>query len=199
MTAIDNSVVINPEAVAPVTTESNLALGLDLSAPEELVTIDFNNLPNLDPQLPATVNNPVNIPEELRTSPSNHTASNQAANPSTPAPKPLVTIPTPVAPTPPNLLSALLPPELRPQVETDGISTPALPSQGQALYLVVLAYNNEEQLAQVRTVSKQAFVKKLPEGNFIQIAAFDNPKEAQVYGTNLSFEGVKPIVYTLRK
>ncbi|NJN76658.1 MAG: hypothetical protein HC796_11405, partial [Synechococcaceae cyanobacterium RL_1_2] len=76
MTAIDNSiddnsVIINPEAVTPATPESNLALGLDLSAPEELVTINFNNLPNLDPQLPAPVNNPVNIPEELRTSPTN--------------------------------------------------------------------------------------------------------------------------------
>ncbi|MFB2972324.1 SPOR domain-containing protein [Aerosakkonema sp. BLCC-F183] len=72
-------------------------------------------------------------------------------------------------------------------------STPAQENK----FLVVTAQNSDRSLAQVRKTIPEAFVRRLPQGNRIQVASFPSESQAQKKVRELQKQGISAQVYRL--
>lgn len=64
-------------------------------------------------------------------------------------------------------------------------------------FLVVTAQNSDRSLAQVRKTIPEAFLRRLPQGNRIQVASFPSESEAQKKVRELQKKGISAQVYRL--
>ena len=78
----------------------------------------------------------------------------------------------------------------------------ALPTETQAVaipagtnYYVTVPFTTEQGLLNVRQAVQEAFVRQFADGNRIQLAAFDNPEEAQRFVNEVAIQGVAAQVY----
>jgi len=78
----------------------------------------------------------------------------------------------------------------------------ALPTETQAVaipagtnYYVTVPFTTEQGLLNVRQAVQEAFVRQFADGNRIQLAAFDNPEEAQRFVNEVMTQGVTAQVY----
>ncbi len=62
-------------------------------------------------------------------------------------------------------------------------------------FLVVTAYSGSSSLAQVRKVTSDAYVRRLPQGNRIQVASFSLESEAQKKVRDLRKQGISAEIY----
>ena len=90
--------------------------------------------------------------------------------------------------------SAQLPPiEGQPPTPTGEIQAAVVPAG--VTYYVTVPFAVEQDLTNVRQIVEEAFVRSFSDGNRIQIAAFDNPTDAQTFVADIKNQGVTAFVY----
>ena len=89
-----------------------------------------------------------------------------------------------------------------PPIEGQPIPTPPASGEIQAsivptgvTYYVTVPFTTQQDLVNVRQFVEEAFVRSFSDGNRIQIAAFDNPQDAQQFVSDISAQGITAFVY----
>ncbi len=106
---------------------------------------------------------------------------------------------------PPSAPGSLAPlPAIAGQPGTQPSAQPqtALPTETQAVaipaganYYVTVPFTTEQGLLNVRQAAQEAFVRQFADGNRIQLAAFDNPEDAQKFVNEVMAQGVTAQIY----
>ena len=92
--------------------------------------------------------------------------------------------------------SAQLPPiEGQPPAATTPNEIQAAVIPAGVTYYVTVPFATEQDLTNVRQIVEEAFVRSFSDGNRIQIAAFDNPTDAQTFVADIKNQGVTAFVY----
>jgi len=112
-------------------------------------------------------------------------------------PDPLATAQVPVPPTlPPIERAAPLASQSRlPTLPPISQPTAALSIPAGANYYVTIPFSTEQGLIDVRKAVEEAFVRQFSDGNYIQLAVFDNPRTAQSFIAKLQTKGVQAQLY----
>lgn len=79
------------------------------------------------------------------------------------------------------------------QPTPDGIQAAVVPAG--VTYYVTVPFTSDLDLTRVRQSVDEAFVRSFSDGNRIQIAAFDNPTDAQAFVENIQSQGITAFVY----
>ncbi len=153
--------------------------GPDLSA-NEFVDLELDNLSSLTmPQ--AVLNLEANVPASLtQAEDTSSTATNLSGASDESAIAPLSAAPPATTPA-----ATLAPP----------IGTQAVVIPTGLTYYVTASFSSEQDLIAIRSAVSEAFVRRFPDGNRVQIAAFDNPQAAQTFITELSSKGIAAQIY----
>ena len=114
-----------------------------------------------------------------------------SSNPLDPAAKPG----TQALPGLPPATSALPPIEGQPinPPTANGIEAAVVPTG--VTYYVTVPFTTEENLISIRQAINEAFVRSFSDGNRIQLAAFDNPTDAQAFVEDVKGQGITAFVY----
>lgn len=76
---------------------------------------------------------------------------------------------------------------------TEGIQAAVVPTG--VTYYVTVPFTTAQDLANVRQTVEEAFVRSFSDGSRIQIAAFDNPTDAQAFVNDVKSQGITAFVY----
>ena len=96
----------------------------------------------------------------------------------------------------PPATSALPPIEGQPinqQPNSSGIEAAVIPTG--VTYYVTVPFTTEQDLTNIRQTINEAFVRSFSDGNRIQLAAFDNPTDAQAFIDDVKGQGITAFVY----
>jgi hypothetical protein len=176
---------------------------------ENLSTLESKAKPSVIPLPPTSVaptpnqKNPANTTSNLPNNPQINPPINNSNIPPN--------LPNTVTQNNEDLASVLLPPSLMPPVNKPYIEPPTLlpppnlnGNQNSTTnnninnkYLVIIPYNGEQSLNQVRQVIKEAFVRDFPDGKRIQLATFKTQNEAQQFVARLAQSGISASIYSL--
>ena len=99
-------------------------------------------------------------------------------------------------------LPGLPPGNQLPPIEGQSIPNPPASGEIQAAivpsgvtYYVTVPFTTQQDLIDVRQSVEEAFVRSFSDGNRIQIAAFDNPQDAQQFVSDMNAQGITAFVY----